>query len=98
MLEGIPSGLLTITGWGSLIALAVWMMFTDRLISRGSHMREIADKNDHIAYLRRTLEVRDTEAQLRTEQVQKLLSNDELTIELLRALTREAGRSHVDPS
>jgi hypothetical protein len=98
MLEAIPPQIITGVGWGGLIFLAVWFLFTDRLISRSSHLREVADKNDHIAYLRKTLEVRDAEAQMRTEQVQRLLSNSELTVDLLRALTREAGRGYVEPS
>lgn len=95
MVEAIPPQLITGAGWGSLILLAVWLIFTDRLISRGSHLREVAGKDDHIAYLRKTLEVRDEQARIRDEQVQKLLTNSDLTVSLLQSIAREARRGDV---
>lgn len=92
MLEAIPPSLLTGAGWGTLILLAVWFIFTDRLVTRGSHLREVAHKDDHIAYLRKTLEVRDEQARIRDEQVQKLLTNSDLTVTLLTSIAREAHR------
>ena len=95
MIDAIPPQLLTGAGWGALIALAVWLVFTDRLISRGSHLREIAGKDELVAYLRKTLEIRDAEAALRTEQMNKLLTNSDLTVQLLQSVAREARRGDV---
>lgn len=92
-MDAIPSGLLTIGGWGGLVALAVWFMFTDRLISRGSHLREVADKNDHITYLRKTLEVRDEQIKVQDAHIQRLLTNSDLTVQLLQSLDRQARRA-----
>lgn len=90
MLEAIPPQLLSGIGWGGLVLLLIWMLFTDRIVTRGSHLREIADKDSHIAYLRKTLEVRDEQVRVRDEQMQKLLTNTDLTVQLLHSIAREA--------
>jgi hypothetical protein len=96
MLEAIPPQLLTGAGWGGLVIMVVWFIFTDRLVPRGSHLRLIADKDDHIRYLRQTLEVRDEQVRIRDEQIQKLLSNSDLTVQLLQSIAREARRGDVE--
>jgi uncharacterized protein (DUF3084 family) len=98
MLEAIPPQVLTGIGWGGLILLAVWLIFTDRLIPRASHLREMSQKDDHIAYLRKTVDVRDEQVRIRDEQIQKLLTNSDLTVQLLQSLqsvVREARRGDV---
>lgn len=95
MLEAIPPSVVSGLGWGGLILMAVWLIFTDRLIPRSSHLREITGKDDHIAYLRKTLEVRDEQARIRDEQVQKLLINSDLTVSLLQSVAREARRGDL---
>jgi uncharacterized protein (DUF3084 family) len=98
MLEGIPPQVVTGVGWGGLILLAVWLIFTDRLIPRASHLREMSQKDDHIAYLRKTVDVRDEQVRIRDEQIQKLLTNSDLTVQLLQSLqsvVREARRGDV---
>lgn len=96
MLDAIPPQLLTGAGWGGLVIMVVWFIFTDRLVPRGSHLRLITDKEDHINYLRRTLEVRDEQVRIRDEQIQKLLSNSDLTVQLLQSIAREARRRDVE--
>jgi hypothetical protein len=96
MLEAIPPQLLTGAGWGGLVIMVVWFIFTDRLVPRGSHLRLIGDKDDHIKYLRQTLEVRDEQVRIRDEQIQKLLSNSDLTVQLLQSIAREARRGDVE--
>jgi hypothetical protein len=96
MLEAIPPQLLTGAGWGGLVIMVVWFIFTDRLVPLGSHLRLIGDKDDHIKYLRQTLEVRDEQVRIRDEQIQKLLSNSDLTVQLLQSIAREARRGDVE--
>lgn len=95
MLDAVPPQLLTGAGWGSLILLAVWLIFTDRLISRGSHLREIAGKDDQISYLRKALDRREEQVAVRDEQMQKLLTNSDLTVQLLQSVAREARRGDL---
>jgi hypothetical protein len=92
MLDAIPPEVVTGAGWGGLILMAVWFVFTDRLIPRASHLREISQKDDHIAYLRKTVEVRDEQVRIRDEQMQKLLANTDLTVQLLQSVSRDARR------
>jgi hypothetical protein len=95
MLAAIPPQLLTNAGWGALVLVLVWFLFTDRLVTRNSHLREIRDKSDHIGYLRKTLEVRDEQVRIRDEQIQKLLTNSDLTVQLLQSIAREARRGDL---
>lgn len=95
MLDAIPPQLLTGAGWGTLVILVVWLIFTDRLIPRSSHMREVAAKDTVITYLSTALETRDQEAALRTEQMQKLLVNSDLTVQMLTSIAREAHRGDL---
>lgn len=90
MLDAIPPQLLTGAGWGGLILMAVWLIFTDRLIPRASHLREVAEKDNFIAYLEKTLNVRDEQVRVRDEQMSKLLTNSDLTVQLLQSVAREA--------
>lgn len=96
MLEAIPPQLLSGFGWGGLVLLLVWFLFTDRIVTRGSHLREVADKDSHIAYLRKTLEVRDEQVRIRDDQIQKLLTNSDLTVQLLQSIAKEARRGDVE--
>lgn len=95
MLEAIPPQLVGGAGLATIVLAAVWSMLTGRIVSRAAHEDRIRDKDDHIAYLRATLETRDQEAAIRTEQVQKLLTNSDLTVQLLQALNREARSGDV---
>jgi hypothetical protein len=96
VLEAIPPQLLTGAGWGALVLILIWFLFTDRLVTRGSHLREITEKDSHIAYLRKTLEVRDEQVRIRDEQIQKLLTNSDLTVQLLQSIAREARRGDLE--
>jgi len=78
-----------------LALLGVWLLFTDRLISRGSHLREIAGKDEMISHLTKTLEVRDQQVAVRDDQMQKLLANSDLTVQLLQSVAREARRGDL---
>lgn len=98
LLAAIPPQLLTGSGLAALVALAVWLIYTGRLVTRQVHEDRITDKNNHIEYLRRTLEVRDEEVRIRSEQVQKLLTNSDLTVQLLQSLQREASRDVAPPA
>lgn len=95
MLDAIPPQLLTGAGWGALVLILVWFLFTDRLVTRSSHLREVAEKDDHIGYLRKTLEVREEQVRIRDEQMQKLLTNSDLTVQLLQSIAREARRGDL---
>ena len=97
MLEAIPPQLLTGAGWGTLVLLVVWLIFTDRLISRSSHLREVAAKDTVITYLSTALDKRDEQVAVRDEQMQKLLTNSDLTVQLLQSVAREARRGDVAP-
>lgn len=90
VLAVIPPQLFTGGMTVSLVSMAVWLIYTGRLISRTAHEDRIADLTKHVEYLRKTLEVRDEEVRIRSEQVQKLLTNSDLTVQLLQSLQREA--------
>lgn len=97
MFDGIPLQLITGGGWFSLFAFFAFLMMTGKIVSKGTCDDRVGDKQDQITYLRATLELRDQEVRIRTEQVQKLLSNSDLTVQLLQALGREVTRGDLAP-
>lgn len=91
----IPAGLLTTGGPYGLVALVVLLILGGRLITRAAHEDRVHDKDAQIEYLRETLKSRDEELQVRGQQVDKLLTQSDLTVQLLQSLAREAGRDDL---
>lgn len=85
MLEDVSVDLLKNVGAVSLVSLTVLLVLLGGLIPRWQHKERIADKDRQIATLQAALDKRD-------EQVDRLLQNDNVVIELLRSLQREAER------
>jgi hypothetical protein len=91
----IPPALIGTGGPVGLIAFVVLLVLVGRLVPRKMHEERIGDKDQQIVYLQQTVQVRDEQAAVRDEQLQKLLTNSDLTVQLLRALSKEAGRDDL---
>ena len=96
MLDGISADLLGRLGPVGLLSLVVLLVLTGRLITRPSHEDRIRDKNEQIGYLQQTLAVRDEQVRVRDEQVGRLLTQSDLTVQLLQSLAREAHRGDLE--
>ena len=83
--DGIPAAVLKDVGATALVSFSVLLVLLGGLIPRWMHKERIADKDRQIAALQAALDKRD-------EQVDRLLKNDEIVIELLRSIKREAER------
>jgi hypothetical protein len=91
----IPPALIGTGGPVGIIALVVALVLTGRLVSRSVHEDRIRDKDAQIDYLRATLASREEELRVRGQQVDRLLTQSDLTVQLLQSLAREAGRDDV---
>lgn len=91
----IPPALIGTGGPVGALLLVVALILTGRLVSRAVHEDRIRDKDVQVDYLRATIAARDEELRVRGQQVDKLLTQSDLTVQLLRSLTREAGRDDV---
>lgn len=91
----IPPALIGTGGPVSIVLFVVTLIIVGRLVPRSVHEDRIKDKDQQIAYLQQTVQVRDEQARVRDEQLQKLLPNSDLTVQLLRALAKEAGRDDL---
>lgn len=85
MLEDIPAAALKEIGATALVSFSVLLVLLGGLIPRWQHKERIADKDRQIAALQAALDKRD-------EQVNRLLDNDNVVIELLKSIKREAER------
>lgn len=96
MLDGIPvDALAGRIGPVGLVALVVLLVLTGRLLPRSAHEDRVSDKDQQIGYLQQTLTSRDEELRVRGQQVDKLLTQSDLTVQLLQSLSREAGRDDL---
>ena len=95
MLDGFPTELLTGGGVVGLITAFGWALARGLIVTRREHDNRIGDKDAQIAYLRETLATRDQEAAVRSEQIGKLLTNTDLTVQLLQGVHREATRGDM---
>lgn len=95
MMPEIPPALIGTGGPVGILLFVVVLIVTSRLIPRPTHEDRIRDKDQQIAYLQATLAVRDEELKVRGGQVEKLLTQSDLTVQLLQSLAREAGRDDV---
>jgi hypothetical protein len=91
----IPPALLGNIGPVGLVAFVVLLVLVGRLVPRSVHEDRIRDKDQQIEYLQQAGQVRDEQARVRDEQMAKLLPNSDLTVQLLRALAKEAGRDDL---
>ncbi len=91
MLDGLPAELVARVGPVGLLAVAVLLVLTGRLLPRAVHEDRLRDKDRQIEYLQAAAAVRDEQAGVRDEQIGKLLPAQEMTVHLLRSLVREAG-------
>lgn len=98
MLEGISADLVAKVGPTGLLTIVVLMVLLGQLIPRWQHRERIVDKNEQIANLQKTLEVRDEQirvqgerAAVRDDQMGQLLAQSDLTVQLLSSLAKEAG-------
>jgi hypothetical protein len=84
VLDNLPGA---IESWGptSLVSLAVLLIFLGGLIPRWMHNERIKDKDNRITYLEAALDKRD-------EQVDALLSGNDMIIQLLTSIKAEAER------
>lgn len=84
-LEDITAVALKEVGATALVSFTVLLILLGGLIPRWSHKERMTDKDRQIAALQAALDKRD-------EQVDKLLENDNIVIQLLQSLKREAER------
>ncbi|MGA3562617.1 hypothetical protein [Melissospora conviva] len=92
MLADIPAGLVGTGGAAGILAVAVWLILTGRLIPRTTHEDRIGDKDKQIAWLLEENAAKSAEAKIRTEQVNKLMSNSDLSLAILNSIAKTAGR------
>lgn len=85
MFDGIPAALLKDVGATALVSFSVLLVLLGGLIPRWMHKERIADKDRQISYLQAALDLRD-------EQVDKLLTGNNLIIDLLKSIKSEAER------
>ncbi|MGA3524180.1 hypothetical protein [Melissospora conviva] len=88
----IPAGLVGTGGAVTLLLLVAWLVFTGKLIPRPTHEDRIKDKDEQIVFLKQENAAKTEEARVRTEQVNKLLSNSELSLAILHSIAKTAGR------
>ncbi len=91
----IPPALIGTGGPVGILLFVVLLIITSRLIPRPTHEDRVRDKDAQIVYLQQTLASRDEELRVRGQQVDKLLTQSDLTVQLLRSLTKEAGRDDM---
>lgn len=91
----IPPALIGTGGPVGILLFVVLLIITSRLIPRPTHEDRVRDKDAQIVYLQQALASRDEELRVRGQQVDKLLTQSDLTVQLLRSLAREAGRDDV---
>lgn len=94
----IPPALLGTGGPVGVLLLVVVLILTGRLVSRSVYEDRIKDKDAQIASLQAALAARDEQVRVRDEQTQKLLTQSDLTVQLLQSLAREAGRNDLASS
>lgn len=85
MFDEIPVAILKSVGAPGLVTFAVLAVLVGGLIPRWMHNERIRDKDRQLTTLQAALDKRD-------EQVDKLLKNNEVVVELLRSIKREAER------
>lgn len=87
----IPPALIGTVGPGGVLLIIVMLVMLGRLVPRATHEDRVRDKDTQITYLQQTLAVRDEELKVRGQQVEKLMTQSDLTVQLLQSLAREAG-------
>lgn len=87
----IPPALIGTVGPGGVLLIIVMLIVVGRLVPRATHVDRVSDKDAQITYLQQTLAVRDAELGVRSAQVDKLMTQSDLTVQLLQSLAREAG-------
>lgn len=92
----IPAALLAQGGPYGVIVVAVLLILTGRLMTRAAHEDRVNDLRDRITSLEGTLTVRDEQVRVRDEQTTKLLTQSDLTVQLLQSISREAGRHDLE--
>lgn len=85
MFDGIPAIALKEVGATALVSFIVLLILLGGLIPRWMHKERMTDKDRQIAALQAALDKRD-------EQVDKLLGSNNLIIDLLQSIKREAER------
>ena len=88
----IPPGLVGAGSTATALVAAVWFILTGRLIPRTTYEDLIKEKDEQIVYLKQENAAKTEEAKIRTEQVNKLLSNSDLSLAILHSIAKTAGR------
>lgn len=91
----IPPALLGTGGPVGVLLFVVVLILTGRLVARSVYEDRIKDKDAQIASLQAALAAKDEQVRVRDEQTQKLLTQSDLTVQLLQSLAREAGRDDL---
>lgn len=92
----IPSALLAKGGPIGIIVFVVLLVLSGRLMTRSAHEDRVGDLKERIVSLEGTLTVRDEQVRVRDEQTTKLLTQSDLTVQLLQSISREAGRHDLE--
>lgn len=89
----IPPALIGTGGPIAIVSIVVVLVLTGKLIPRPWHDDRVTDLKEQLTTLQAALASKDEELQVRGSQVDRLLSQSDLTVTLLRSLQQEAGRS-----
>lgn len=87
LLAGVPTDLVTSIGGGGLLALAIWLVLTGRLVPKSTHEETRLDRDEW----RKTAETTQKRLDVISQQMDKLLASS-LTVERFMTSLQEIRR------